>query len=296
MSVSSEFPSKILLFGEYTVLVGSKALAIPIDIFSGEFNYIRGNTDHAAFDSNRIIFELFHYLEKSLISLKLNLKKLKHDIEAGLYFHSSIPHGYGAGSSGALSAAIYHHYSHERTHDLNELKHNLAAIESFFHGKSSGTDALVSFIQEPILFKEGEISTIDLPKLQHQFFLIDTLEKRNTSVLVERFMQMNEDAAFKIIIKDEWCPMVNNCIHSFLNSKDDFTNRFKDLSHFQYNNLSEFIPQQLRPYWLQGLESQSFYLKLCGAGGGGYLLGFSRDDFWAMGKEGFIMFPKPNRG
>jgi len=29
--------------------------------------------------------------------------------------------------------------------------------------------------------------------------------------------------------------------------------------------------------WRMGLESDEFYLKLCGAGGGGFILGFAQD-------------------
>ncbi|NJL74492.1 MAG: hypothetical protein HC892_05065 [Saprospiraceae bacterium] len=35
-------------------------------------------------------------------------------IEAGLYFESSIPIGYGVGSSGALTAALYDTFGLER--------------------------------------------------------------------------------------------------------------------------------------------------------------------------------------
>jgi mevalonate kinase len=36
-----------------------------------------------------------------------DLAELKNDVETGMYFDSSIPQGYGVGSSGALVAAIY---------------------------------------------------------------------------------------------------------------------------------------------------------------------------------------------
>ena len=35
------------------------------------------------------------------------------------------------------------------------------------------------------------------------------------------------------------------------------------------------IPTQMRGLWSKGLESGEYVLKLCGAGGGGYILGFS---------------------
>ena len=41
----------------------------------------------------------------------LECRELTKDIEAGMYFDSSIPQGYGVGSSGALVAAIYDKYT-----------------------------------------------------------------------------------------------------------------------------------------------------------------------------------------
>jgi mevalonate kinase len=37
------------------------------------------------------------------------------------------------------------------------------------------------------------------------------------------------------------------------------------------------IIPEFKSIWKQGIDSDAYYLKLCGAGGGGYLLGFSRN-------------------
>jgi mevalonate kinase len=37
------------------------------------------------------------------------------------------------------------------------------------------------------------------------------------------------------------------------------------------------IPEDYRPLWQKGLETGDFSLKLCGSGGGGFILGFGRD-------------------
>ena len=63
-----------------------------------------------------------------------------------MYFDSSIPQGYGIGSSGALVASIYDQYALDKItvlenltkEKLQHLKTVFAAMESFFHGKSSG--------------------------------------------------------------------------------------------------------------------------------------------------------------
>ena len=37
------------------------------------------------------------------------------------------------------------------------------------------------------------------------------------------------------------------------------------------------IPQNFHKIWKTGIESNDYFLKLCGSGGGGYILGFSED-------------------
>jgi mevalonate kinase len=37
------------------------------------------------------------------------------------------------------------------------------------------------------------------------------------------------------------------------------------------------IPSSFHQLWKKGIESNDYYLKLCGSGGGGYILGFTED-------------------
>jgi mevalonate kinase len=37
------------------------------------------------------------------------------------------------------------------------------------------------------------------------------------------------------------------------------------------------IPQVFHKLWKQGIDSNAYYLKLCGSGGGGFILGFTED-------------------
>jgi len=53
---------------------------------------------------------------------------------------------------------------------------------------------------------------------------------------------------------------------------------FKLLSAFQYEHFSPMIPKLYREMWGEGLSSNDYSLKLCGAGGGGFLMGIT-DDF-----------------
>ena len=37
------------------------------------------------------------------------------------------------------------------------------------------------------------------------------------------------------------------------------------------------IPARFHDLWKKGLDTNAYYLKLCGSGGGGYILGFTQD-------------------
>jgi mevalonate kinase len=51
----------------------------------------------------------------------------------------------------------------------------------------------------------------------------------------------------------------------------------KQLSKVVLNNFKPMIPEQFHKLWKQGIETNNYYLKLCGSGGGGYILGFTED-------------------
>ncbi|MCB0444929.1 MAG: mevalonate kinase, partial [Gelidibacter sp.] len=148
------FYSKILLFGEYGIIKDSKGLSIPYNFYNGALK-VAENPTEASEKSNESLKRFVTYLET--INPKLvtfDVEALKHDVAAGMYFDSSIPQGYGVGSSGALVAAIYDKYAQNKITVLENLtreklltlKSIFSEMESFFHGKSSGLDPLNSYL------------------------------------------------------------------------------------------------------------------------------------------------------
>ena len=96
------FYSKILLFGEYGIIKDSKGLSIPYSFYNGALK-MDENPNQLAIESNLNLKKFVQYLSKidaNLVSFEL--EQLQQDINAGMYFDSSIPQGYGVGSSGAL--------------------------------------------------------------------------------------------------------------------------------------------------------------------------------------------------
>jgi mevalonate kinase len=42
-------------------------------------------------------------------------------------------------------------------------------------------------------------------------------------------------------------------------------------------NFKPMIPEHLISIWQKGIDTNAYYLKLCGSGGGGFVLGFTED-------------------
>jgi mevalonate kinase len=281
------YHSKLLLFGEHIINRGAKGLAIPTDHFTGAFDFIREEWNEAAVTSNRAIQGLAEYIiyDDTLAPL-YDTNRLLDDLEHGLYFQSDIPQGYGMGSSGALVAALCTTYRLKPINkkDLTAVKHELATLESYFHGKSSGLDPLVCFLDKAVIIDKGEVTgAFDLHLSEKTFFklfLLNTGKPRNTGHFVKLFLQKCKDPKFDIMLKESLIKANDMCIKSFLDpGYRIFWKSLKLISQIQYDHLPEFIPDAFKPLWKQGIINDEFSLKICGAGGGGFILGFCRKDF-----------------
>lgn len=269
--LAPSYPSKILLLGEYTILNGSKALAFPYWALSGKWSQAPLLTEDAKMSHASLVSFLKHRSEQHL-----DHQRLKSDIEKGLWFDSTIPQGYGLGSSGALIAAIYETYGHHRG-NLQEDKLALAGLEDYFHGSSSGIDPLVSLIQKPLLIHNfEEVETIVSPFESNGFFLLNTGKPRSTGPLVSIYKEKMKDPEFKRGCAEVLSREVNFAIDAVLqNERKHLFHHLWLISKFQWEYFPEMIPTHMRGPWSKGLESGEYILKLCGAGGGGFILGFS---------------------
>ncbi|MEM1337769.1 MAG: mevalonate kinase [Bacteroidota bacterium] len=286
------FYSKILLFGEYGIIKDSKGLSIPYNFFKGALKS-DDTTSEQAIQSNAGLEKFANYLEdiQQEDLVHFDLEALKTDIAKGMYFDSSIPQGYGIGSSGALVAAIYDKYAHDKItvlenltrEKLLKLKAIFGKMESFFHGRSSGLDPLNSYLSLPILINSKDnIESTSLPS-QHKegkgaVFLLDSGITGETAPMVQIFMEKMKQEGFRNVIKEKFIKHTDACVEHFLNG--DITSLFghvKQLSHVVLDHFKPMIPQQFHSLWQRGIETNDYYLKLCGSGGGGYILGFTED-------------------
>ncbi len=287
------YPSKILLFGEYTVLYGSLALAVPYHKYTGDWSFpdvSRKYDIKEAESSNTGLKKLVGYLKQTGINKStkytLDILSFERDLHNGLFFKSNIPKGSGLGSSGALAAAVFSRYSDAAREqpDLDDLRINLTAIESFYHGVSSGIDPLVSFFKTPVYFKNvAEFACVNFPDQdllsKSGLFLVDTSEKRSTRPLVRYFKKMyNSDKAFSDKLNTQYIPVNNKCIQTLTGQafSNVFFQSMKELTILQLDCFREMIPEKLIPAINYGLDSDLFFMKLCGSGGG-FMLGFTQN-------------------
>ncbi len=287
------FYSKILLFGEYGIIKDSKGLSIPYNFFKGALK-VTETQNQEAIKSNTNLKEFAKYLEgiQGQGVVKFDFEKLHADIDSGMYFDSSIPQGYGVGSSGALVAAVYDKYAYDKitvlenlTRDkLLKLKEIFGLMESFFHGSSSGLDPLNSYLSLPILINSKDniepagIPSQSVENKKGAVFLLDSGIVGETAPMVGIFMENMKQEGFRNMLKNQFVKYTDACVDDFLKGdvKSLFSN-IKELSHVVFDNFKPMIPKQFHSLWKKGIETNDYYLKLCGSGGGGYILGFTQD-------------------
>jgi mevalonate kinase len=286
---------KIILFGEYTILLGADALTLPLKSFSAQLDFIDNTTDYeAALDSNLKLKEFAAFLSRiKALNYVLNIDALTNDLTDGLYLQSNVPFGYGLGSSGLVCAAIFRTYKTHKKNifDTNQEYRNLleyfSIMESYFHVKSSGIDPLACYLGEPLLVSRENVKTI--PHIEFQegsWFLLDSGIKRNTGELVQKFNNNIANNLFREELESHYISITNELINRVLYSKsneltDWATTRpthllMENLSLLQIRYFHEMIPYSLIPVWQHGIDTGSYYLKLLGAGGGGYFLGYTQ--------------------
>ena len=288
------FYSKLLLFGEYGIIRDSKGLSIPYNFYNGALK-VSDLSDAVSLKSNESLHRFTTYLEQlqneqpELVSF--DIERLKSDVAKGMYFDSSIPQGYGVGSSGALVAAIYDQYANHKITVLENLtrekllvlKTVFGQMESFFHGKSSGLDPLNSYLSIPILINSKDnIEATGIPTQSADgkgaVFLLDSGIIGETAPMVTIFMENLKDKGFRTMLKNQFTKYTDLCVENFLGGDlKSLLSNTKKLSKVVLNNFKPMIPEQFHGIWQQGIDTNDYYLKLCGSGGGGYILGFTED-------------------
>lgn len=282
-------PAKIMLVGEYGVVMGGSALTVPFGVFQAKIRDIRQIPEGKEAEAARSVAylkQLYGYISSipagdfhAPPDLSLFRKSMDN-----LWLEMTIPTGYGLGSSGAVSAAIYRlFFPSAGTLSLPQQKEDLARIESYFHGKSSGVDALTCFRNTPLYFKaEGSIQPVDFSPSHlpggYRFFLLDSGVQFQTGPLVKQFLEKLKDPRFEAEMREEYLRLNQQLIESLLERRRaDPAMLVGMISDFQWKHFRPMIPPSAEDLWIGGQVSNEYYLKLNGSGGG-FMLGITHRD------------------
>ncbi|MCC6459502.1 MAG: hypothetical protein IT260_03460 [Saprospiraceae bacterium] len=294
------YPSKLLLFGEHVLLLGARALAVPVPAFSGEWAWRVAGVAEDAFVEQLAAFAQSPELG-SVPGLQTD--RFSADLREGLFFRSSIPVGYGLGSSGALCAAVYDQYVAEPSRDLSGLKQIFARMESFFHGQSSGIDPLTSYLNRGLwITQRSEVTFAETPAWQGAaplVFLLDSGLPRQTGPLVHWFLEQSQGVAFAEFLEKQYLPAHAQVLEAWQSGRDAaFWPALQALSALQLEHLPPMVPANMRAIWKACLSQKKIALKICGAGGGGFVLGFAaeRDTVLEIMSEFAPVFPFEQHG
>jgi mevalonate kinase len=272
--------SKVILFGEYSMIFDATALMIPLKRFSAQWQFPQSRNRAATLTSNQSLKRFYQYLsENETLSCLFDLQALKKDLDEGLFLASNVPSGYGLGSSGTLVAAVYDRYALQKTENYLQLKTLFGQMESHFHGSSSGIDPLQCYLGKPfkITPKGVELLSDDFLKKDIHICLIDTKIKSNTKPLVNHFKAQRENPGFLNRFQAEYVPCVTSCIDAMINSnKELFFNSLKRLTKGQLEFLRPMVTDNTLVHFSSDYDF-NFGVKISGSGGGGYVLGFTDD-------------------
>lgn len=255
------------------MLRGGNALSVPSSTHSGELKY--GAKTSEDLKSHNSLQRLMQFLEQEFTE-HINWEQWKKAAAEKVFFDSNIPQGYGVGSSAAVLSAILHEFGKNIPTETLALKELLGNMEGFFHGKSSGLDALVCYLQKAVEIKQGKISIGQSPQqfISEQMQLIDSKQNGLTAEMVSTFK--SQPTEFYEAFDKEYVGATNSAIEA-LNADDRLAvfEASKTLSSFVFGQMQWAIPQSLKPIWEEGLQSDKFCLKLCGSGGGGFAMKIS---------------------
>jgi mevalonate kinase len=136
-------------------------------------------------------------------------------------------------------------------------------------------------LNKAILINEDKSFTnidFDIQNSGISVFLVDSGIERKTKGFVQEFMQKLEDENYKKSFDQDYMFFTKKAIDSLVNNEKQKTlDSVEKISEYQLSNFIKLIPENIKDSFEYGLETKDFILKFCGAGGGGYFLGFTKN-------------------
>ena len=266
--MKDRYYSKVILFGEYSMIFDPTALMIPLKRFSAQWQFPQSRNLASSLPSNHSLKQFCKYLsENQELSNLFDFQFFNKDLNEGLFLASNVP------------SAVYDRYAMQKTDDYLQLKTLFGLMESHFHGSSSGIDPLQCYLGQPfkITPKGVQILSDDFLKKNIHICLIDTKIKSNTKPLVEHFKAQRENPDFLNRFQAEYLPCVKTCIEAMISGdKELFFKSLKQLAQGQLQFLRPMITGNTLDLFTTDFDF-NFGVKISGSGGGGFVLGFTDD-------------------
>lgn len=275
----TSYYSKVILFGEYSMIFDATALMVPLQQFSARWKLGKLTMPRAKKSNENICMFRDYLAEQKDIKEYVDVEMLSKDLRFGLNLRSNVPSGYGLGSSGTLVAAVYDRYAKQHINDLMKLKSIFGKMESYFHGSSSGIDPLQCYLGKPFRISPQGVELVKTGFLNKDIHvcLIDTKIKSNTRPLVQHFKEKRQDEAFLNAFQQNYVPHVTDCINSLIDGANEaFFASLAQLAKAQLQFLRPMITENTLPLFERDYDFH-FGVKISGSGGGGYVLGFTDD-------------------
>lgn len=278
--MKEKYWSKVKLFGEYSMIFDSKALLVPLKRFSAEWTREGDASEGARCFSRHELTSFCEFLRiDGRFSRDIDIGAMEKDLRDGWWLASDVPVGYGLGSSGTVVAAVYDRYALNRIRDAIRLKELFSQMESYFHGSSSGIDPLQCYLGRPFRITAEGIDLLDEEVLNNgiDICLIDTKLKSSTKPLVEYFKRQRENESYLEDLHRCYLPNVGACIDAMIQGDlETFFMSLKSLTIAQSRLFGPMIPPHTSALFENTYDFR-FGVKINGAGGGGYMLGFTDD-------------------
>ena len=153
-------------------------------------------------------------------------------------------------------------------------------LEKYFHGNSSELDPLVSLSRTAIHCDPDQgVRMIQLDMIPKGLFLVESGISRQTAPLVEAFHLLLENESDRNLLLMDLLPQVHRAVHALIHQEMvPFQSAFASISRMQRMLFRAMIPDVMFEHW----QGPGHHLKLCGAGGGGFLLGFAPNEQYPL--------------
>ena len=283
MTAFQSIPSKLLLFGEHSILAGSPAFTIPLWDFSARLMFPPDDEKITGIQSNLHLKKFGQYLfQTEYFNQHFDFGRLNESANDALFLQSDIPQGYGLGSSASLCVALYKAFGTSNLQKPSELRNLYSQMESYFHGKSSGIDPLTIHTEKALIIKGSNIEFLSVNTAifndDIKIYLLDSRITRDSATMIDIFKKAMGIPEYKSKFQQNYLPLLKNIVLDISKGKPPEWDILVKLSQLQKVYFKEMIPDSIYKLWEKGLATHQYCLKILGAGGGGFFLVFAREE------------------